>query len=540
MNEGTRNNILISSAGKRVSLVREFQTELKKVFPQGRVFATELNPKMSPAAQISDGCFCVPRVTDEAYVDCLFKICTENEIRVVIPTIDTELLVLARAKKRFAEVGIFLLVSDEDFVVTCRDKRNTGNFFESHGIRVPALVDKRNPTFPFFAKPYDGSLSKDLFVVRSREELTPEILNHPKLIFMEYIDKRVYSEYTVDMYFGRDNAIKAIIPRERIEIRAGEINKGRTRKNVLERVLRERFSEIPGVVGCICAQFFLNEKTGDIVGIEINPRFGGGYPLSYGAGANFPRNVVREYLLGECIGFSDSWRDSTLMLRYDAEIIVPERKRVIVFDLDDTLCNEADFLRSAFREIAESLTETRGAEAENLFGEMLEMRSREENVFENLSTRFGVPVRNLLAQYRTHFPVGMKLSEGARSTLETLKRQGVVLGLITDGRSLTQRNKIRALGLGEFFSDENIVISEEFGSEKPSLRNYEFFMKKYPDADFYYVGDNPKKDFIAPNVLGWETICLLDSGCNIRPQEFLSVSTAALPRCKIKSLIELQ
>ena len=65
-------------------------------------------------------------------------------------------------------------------------------------------------------------------------------------------------------------------------------------------------------------------------------------------------------------------------------------------------------------------------------------------------------------------------------------------------------------------------------------------MKKYPDADFYYVGDNPKKDFIAPNVLGWETICLLDSGCNIRPQEFLSVSTAALPRCKIKSLIELQ
>lgn len=242
MNTGTRNNILISSVGKRVSLVREFQTELKKVFPRGKVFTTELNPEMSPAARISDGCFRVPRVTAPEYIDVLFRICAENGIRVVVPTIDTELLVLAQAKERFAATGISLLVADEDFISVCRDKRNTGMFFEAHGIRVPAPVDKHSPTFPLFAKPYDGSLSKDLFVVRSREDLTPEILNHPKLIFMEYIDKRIYSEYTVDMYFGRDNRIKAVVPRERIEIRAGEINKGRTRKNVLESVLRERLS----------------------------------------------------------------------------------------------------------------------------------------------------------------------------------------------------------------------------------------------------------------------------------------------------------
>lgn len=539
MSTGTRNNILISSAGKRVSLVQEFQAELKSVFPQGKVFTTELNPEMSPAAQISDGCFRVPRVTAPDYLDELFRICTENGVRVVVPTIDTELLVLARAKKRFAEAGIFLLVSDENFVATCRDKRNTGAFFAAHGIRVPAPVDKTAPTFPFFAKPYDGSLSKDLYVVRSREELTPEILNHPKLMFMEYIDKCIYSEYTVDMYFGRDNCIKAVVPRERIEIRAGEINKGRTRKNRLAEVLRERFAELHGVLGCICAQFFLNEKTGDIVGIEINPRFGGGYPLSYGAGANFPRNIVREYLLGERIEFSDTWSDNTLMLRYDAEIIVPARQRVVVFDLDDTLCKEAEFLRSAFREIAETLAGTRGDAAKNLFAEMLGMRSRGENVFENLSARFGVPVKNLLARYRTHFPSEMKLAADVRTVLETLKRRGIALGLITDGRALTQRNKIRALGLSEFFADENIVISEEFGSEKPSPRNYEFFMKKFPGADFCYVGDNPKKDFIAPNALGWESFCLLDNGENIHPQNFSAVPAAALPQKKIKSLNEL-
>ena len=540
MSTRTRNNILISSAGKRVSLVREFRSELKKVFPDGNVFTTEMNPAMSPAAQVSDACFRVPRVTEPGYIDALFEICKENGVRVVVPTIDTELLVLARAKKRFSDAGIFLLVADEDFIATCRDKRNTGAFFESRGIRVPVPIDKSDPTFPLFAKPYDGSLSKDLFVVRSREELTLEILNHPKLMFMEYIDKCIYKEYTVDMYFGRDNRIKAAVPRERIEIRAGEINKGRTRKNVIEKTLRENFSEISGVVGCICAQFFLNEKTGDLVGIEINPRFGGGYPLSYGAGANFPQNIVREYLLGETVDFSDAWRDNTLMLRYDAEIIVPEKRRVVVFDLDDTLCKETDFLKSAFREIAESLAGTRGdVAAENLFAEMLEMRSHGENVFENLSQKYGVSVANLLARYRSHFPLGMKLPAKTRAVLETLKNRGAVLGIITDGRSLTQRNKIRALGLSEFFEDANIVVSEEFGSEKPSPENYEFFMKKYPDAEFCYVGDNPKKDFIAPNALGWETVCLLDDGGNVHPQDFSAVPAAALPRRKMKKIIEL-
>ena len=529
-------NILICSAGKRVSLVREFQAELKKVFPEGKVFTTEMNPEMAPAAHISDGCFRVPRVTASDYVETLFKICTENGIRVVVPTIDTELLVLSHEKTRFAEAGILLLVSDEDFISVCRDKRKTGAFFESHGIRVPAPIDKYNPTFPLFAKPYDGSLSKDLFVVRSREGLTPEILNHPKLIFMEYIDKRVYAEYTVDMYFGRDCRIKSVVPRERIEIRAGEINKGRTHKNLLSEILRERFAELPGVVGCICAQFFFDEKTQDVVGIEINPRFGGGYPLSYGAGANFPGNIVREYLLGERIGFSDTWCDGMVMLRYDAEIFVPTKRSVVVFDLDDTLCRESDFLRSAFRDIAEILAGTVGAEA--LFSEMLAMRFRGENVFENLSSRFGVPVSYLLSQYRNHVPV-MRLEPTVRTTLEKLKSRGAILGLITDGRSCTQRAKIRALGLDAIFPDENIVISEEFGSEKPSLKNYEFFMKKYPEADFCYIGDNPKKDFVAPNALGWKTVCLLDDGGNVHSQNFAAVPASYLPQQKIKNLEEI-
>ena len=84
MNAGTEQvNILISSAGKRVSLLREFRAELHRVFPQGKVFATELCPEMSPAAQVSDRCFRVPRVTEPGYADALFRICADNDVRVV-------------------------------------------------------------------------------------------------------------------------------------------------------------------------------------------------------------------------------------------------------------------------------------------------------------------------------------------------------------------------------------------------------------------------------------------------------------------------
>lgn len=316
------NNILVTSAGKRVTLVKLFQVELKRIFPEGNVFTTELNPKMSPAAIISDGCFEVPKVTADDYIEKLLDICLSNFIQLVIPTIDTELSVLSANKTLFKQHGIDLIVSDSSFIKTCRDKRNTNLFFNHANIQIPRPIDRNNPSFPLFAKPYDGSLSKDLFVVNSMEGLTSEILNNPKLIFMEYIDKAAFKEFTVDMYYGKDNHVKSIVPRERVEVRAGEINKGFTRKNNLVEYLRERLEYIHGVVGCICVQLFYNETTHEVLGIEINPRFGGGYPLSYYAKANYPLYLIKEYLQHQEIGYSDAWLDNTLLLRYDNELIV--------------------------------------------------------------------------------------------------------------------------------------------------------------------------------------------------------------------------
>lgn len=314
-------NILITSAGKRVALVRAFRETLRRFFPEAKVYTTDMNPAMAPAGHESDGCFKVPRVTSEDYMSVLREICLRHDIGMIVPTIDTELPVLA-ANKQLTErlTGTRSIVSDYSFIMTCRDKRNTGSFFADRGIRIPAPVDINHPTFPLFAKPYDGSLSADLHMITRQEELTPDILANPRLIFMEYIDKSLYREYTVDMYFGRDQRLKAAVPRERIEIRAGEINKGRTRKAFLEPYIREHLPAIEGCTGCICGQFFYREETGDVVGIEINPRFGGGYPLSYAAGANFPEFLIREYYLDEELRYNNDWTENRLMLRYDDAI----------------------------------------------------------------------------------------------------------------------------------------------------------------------------------------------------------------------------
>ena len=134
-------NILITSAGKRVSLVRKFMKELKRLFCDGKVMTCDMNPEMAPACVISDGCFRVPRCSSEDYIETLLTLCIEKSISIVIPTIDTELAILSANKDIFAKQGIQVLVSDYDFVMTCLDKRITSEFFPKKHIEVPKQRD---------------------------------------------------------------------------------------------------------------------------------------------------------------------------------------------------------------------------------------------------------------------------------------------------------------------------------------------------------------------------------------------------------------
>ena len=206
---------------------------------------------------------------------------------------------------------------------------------------------------------------------------------------------------------------------------------------------------------------------------------------------------------------------------------------ICCFDLDDTLYKEIDFLKSAYREIASSVGRP------DIADQMVTWYEEGKNVFDSLN-RFldrDTPLATYLGIYRSHKP-SISLSEGVEDTLNKMKDNGVVMGLITDGRSISQRNKMKALGLERWFGERDIIISEEFGSEKTDRRNFSYFLDRYPGCSYLYVGDNIQKDFLVPNQLGWMTVCLLDDGRNIHKQDF-NVDDLKLPKKCISDIRQL-
>jgi carbamoyl-phosphate synthase large subunit len=308
------------SAGRRVELVEAFRSDLAVLIPGAKVFATDLRPHTSSACQVADGAFTAPRVTSADYCDFLIELCLQQKIGLVVPTIDTELLVLSERRDDFLARGIQLIISDPSFVQNCRDKRKTSAFLEAVGIRSPKIYTPASITFPCFAKPYDGSCSVGAAVVPSKESLTPEQLENPRMMFAELIGKD-HVEYTVDAYYSRHGELLCLVPRERLEVRGGEVSKGVTRKNALYEFLLPKLKKITGARGCITFQFFAKIADQRFLAIEINPRFGGGFPLSFSAGAHYPDWLIREYLLEQDLSFFDGWLANLLMLRYDAKVL---------------------------------------------------------------------------------------------------------------------------------------------------------------------------------------------------------------------------
>lgn len=318
-----RRNVLITSAGRRGELVVAFKRELEQLLPDGKVFAADCRPELSVACHLADGSLEVPRIDDPEHVSHLRDLCERHEIGLVVPTIDTELPLMASVRDEFAAEGTQIVVSQSDFVQVCRDKRQTAEWFCDRGLHTPRQVDFRGDVqFPIFVKPYDGSCGNEARVIASQADLTPSVLSNQRLMFVDYLSPDEHDEYTIDMYYSRHGELKCLVPRLRIEIRAGEVSKGRTARISAMDELRERMGTIEGARGCITLQVFVERASGAVSAIEINPRFGGGFPLSYEAGANYPRWLIEEYLLGNTIERFDDWESDLTMLRYDAHVVV--------------------------------------------------------------------------------------------------------------------------------------------------------------------------------------------------------------------------
>lgn len=212
----------------------------------------------------------------------------------------------------------------------------------------------------------------------------------------------------------------------------------------------------------------------------------------------------------------------------------------VIFDLDDTLSAERDYVASALRTIARRAGERSGVDSRALLS-LLESEFDSGRAFDKAEALTGgvMTAAEMLEIYRTAIP-DISLRPSTEALLANLRREGYTLGIITDGRTLTQTNKFKALGLDRYIDQTLLSISEAVEADKLSDLPWERMERLTPRCTRrIYCGDNPAKDFVRPNSRGWTTVALRDSGRNIHPQHFESVPLPYRPDIVIDSLDEL-
>ena len=324
-------NILFTCIGRRVSLLESFRRAARRLKMNASFFGTDTT-ELSPALQLCDRQFGVKPTTHRDYIKQLLSIVSANKVNLLVPTVDLDLKTLAQNKQKFVALGCRILVSDPAVIDICQDKRKTYKFLHKNNFDTPATGSiltalknskssitnrKSKIAFPLFLKPWDGYAGRGNAVVNNRRELLFYAKRIPNPICQELVKG---AEYTCDVYVDFSMKVRCVVPRRRIEVRAGEVSKGQVAKNPLimnEAVtLVEKLGAGPGV---ITLQLFL---TGDGKSkyIEINPRFGGGAPLSIKAGADFPKWILHELAGGKPNIRFDGFEDGLIMLRYDSEV----------------------------------------------------------------------------------------------------------------------------------------------------------------------------------------------------------------------------
>jgi carbamoyl-phosphate synthase large subunit len=316
--------ILFTCIGRRVSLLQSFRRAARRLKIDASFLGTDTT-ELSAALQLCDKRFLVEPTTHPGYIAELLSIVKHNNVRLLVPTVDLDLKSLAQNKPKFASLGCRILVSAPDVVDTCQDKRKTHKFLQNNNFYTPATMSIRTVlnnsqskmSFPLFLKPWDGHAGKANAVVHDREELAFYAKRIPNAICQEYVEG---VEFTCDVYVDFGMKVRCVVPRRRIEVRFGEISKGQVVKNARIMAEAARLVEtLRAGPGVITLQLFL---TGDneVKFIEINPRFGGGAPLSIKTGANFPKWILQELSGQEPRIRPAAFKDNLIMLRYDSEV----------------------------------------------------------------------------------------------------------------------------------------------------------------------------------------------------------------------------
>lgn len=313
-------NVLISSASRKVSLLRAFQQALAQE-GGGKVIAVDSAP-FAPALYLADEHYLVPPSDHPAFGEVMRELCGRLGVTLIIPTRDEELPWFAEYRESFGEMGTVVMVSDPATVELCQNKRLFIQFCRARGLGIPETCDSPEDLggdlrFPVFVKPERGKGGWQATLVRSRAELQLLLERMPRAIVQEFV---LAPEYTMDVFVDFDGNVISVVPRERIAVVAGESFVSRTSSN---RVLIEAGVRLAGemkLIGHNTIQCFLDGET--VKFVEVNPRFGGGAHLGFAAGVPTPLFLVK-LVKGEPVEPRiGAFKDNYTMLRYTEDLFI--------------------------------------------------------------------------------------------------------------------------------------------------------------------------------------------------------------------------
>ncbi len=337
-------NVLFTCVGRRVELVETFRRAASALRIELRVHGADVGLK-APAMHVVDRVHIVPPISSGTYIDVLLKLVRRAKIDLLVPSIDPDLPPLAAAAQAFAERGCRVLVSSPAVIGVCQDKILTYQMLRGADIDTPRtwawadVVKRSRHRFPYFLKPRRGSAAVGNYVVHNVDELRTFGRRVPDAIVQEFVRG---VEHTLDVYCGFDGVPRCVVPRKRLEVRSGEVSKAVTVKDPAIMAVGARVAETLGECrGVVTVQCMVTPWNRRLAGpntsgspvpqrirvIEINPRFGGGAPLSIHAGADFPKWVLQAMLGRKPRIRPDAFKDDVAMLRYDQSVFIPNASR---------------------------------------------------------------------------------------------------------------------------------------------------------------------------------------------------------------------
>ena len=288
-------NILIPNVGRRGYLV-----DYIKQLPDfnGKVYVSDCDKTASGLYGNNDGHFVLSRPVDDenAYIQQLKDLCAKYDIKLIIPVIDPEIFILSAAKDQF-EPNTTILVSDRDVLDICYNKLNMNEFLKKHGLNVPLTYDNMEDfnkamaageiNFPVIVKPIYGSGSVETQVIHDMESLNAFF--HEGLIIQEFLEGAI--EYGSDLFNTLDKKTVRCVIKRKISMRSGETDKSITVNNSELSELLQFVAEKLGHIGNLDCDTMV--KDGKAYVIDLNPRFGGGYPMTHAAGVNLLDIIIR-------------------------------------------------------------------------------------------------------------------------------------------------------------------------------------------------------------------------------------------------------